>query len=101
MYNKHFPKLLNKGESCRGCVLSNSQLDDVRDLIEELDLIPLGAIPPELYPLIKEHQELLVKDEIPFDNISNLVAKPLAERLRERKRIRVVQQQEELFELCV
>ncbi len=99
MYNKHSPSL-SKGNK-KGCVLSISQMDDVRDLIEELDLIPLGAVPPELYPHIKEYQEQLVKDSIPFDPISNLVVKPLAERLRERKRVRVAQQQEELFELCV
>ena len=99
MYNKSSPSL-HKGNK-KGCVLSNSQLDDVRDLIEELDLIPLGCIPPGLYPHIKEYQEQLVKDAIPFDPISDLVVKPLAERLRERKKIRVAQQQEELFELCV
>lgn len=98
MYNKS-PSSLSKGK--KGCVLSNSQLDDVRDLIEELDLIPLGAIPPGLWPYIKEYHEQLVKDAIPFDNVTSLVVKPLAERLRERKKIRVAQQQEDLFELCV
>lgn len=86
--NKSSPKLLNKGETYRGCALSNSQLDDVRDLLDELDLIPMSAIPPELWPLICEHQQAIVRNEVPFNPYTEEFFKTLNSRLRQRKRQR-------------
>ena len=83
--------LLNKGEPCRGCVtakpvLTADQLDELRDFVEELDLIPLSFIPDELRPMMYKYQDMLVKDQVPFDTpLERDIAAELSRRIRVRR----------------
>ena len=48
--------------------LTPQQLDDLRELIEELDLVPLSLYPPEMRPLVFEYVKSLENVDTPFDN---------------------------------
>lgn len=77
--------------------LGADELNDLRDFLEELDVIPLSALPPEVWPLIYEHQQKISAPEFDpplsevrfYDNLNK--------RLRERKKLREQQEQTELI----
>lgn len=48
--------------------LTPQQLEDLRELIEELDLVPLSLYPPEVRPLVLEYVKSLENVDKPFDN---------------------------------
>lgn len=65
--------------------LSVEQLNDLRDFLEELDVIPLSALPPEVWPLVYEHQERLFRDDVPFNPLELPFYSNLRQRLKEKK----------------
>lgn len=48
--------------------LSPQQMEDLRELIEELDLVPLSLYPLEMRPLVLEYVKSLENVDTPFDN---------------------------------
>lgn len=48
--------------------LTPQQLEDLRELIEELDLFPLSLYPLEVRPLVLEYVKLLENVDTSFDN---------------------------------
>ena len=48
--------------------LTSQQLEDFRELIEELDLVPLSIYPPEVRPLVYDYVKSLENVDTPFDN---------------------------------
>lgn len=57
--------------------MTKEQMNELREFIEELDLIPLAALPPETWPSVYEHLSAIAREEIKFDN-------PLIEDWREQ-----------------
>lgn len=83
-----------------GAQLSSEQLDDLRDFLDELDLVPLTFLPSEVWPLVYEYQNQLQNDLIKFDDplIEDMRIK-LSLRLAEKRKRREESQTETLYEL--
>lgn len=80
--------------------LTNEQIDELRTLIEELDLVPLSFYPPELRPIALDYYQCVFNDETPFDEpITNIA---LSVHLSKRKHIKpqITDNDIDLF-LCV
>lgn len=71
--------------------MTSEQLEDLRDFLEELDVIPLSALPPEVWPIVYEHQQKLANNEIPFDDFYEA---PFYQRLHERLKLRKSQRKQ-------
>lgn len=48
--------------------LTSQQLEDLIELIEELDLVPLSIYPPEVRPLVLDYVKSLENVDTPFDS---------------------------------
>lgn len=83
-----------------GAQLSSEQLDDLRDFLDDLDLVPLTFLPSEVWPLVYEYQNQLQNDLIKFDDplIEDMRIK-LSLRLAEKRKRREESQTETLYEL--
>lgn len=76
-------------------ILTNEQLDELRELMKDLDLVPLSVLPKECWCHVYEYYEKVAKDEIPFNTpIERDYVKELSER---QKRRRIKQTQNELL----
>ena len=64
--------------------LPNHIYEELRTLIEELDLVPLSIFPPETHELVKEYYHSLTRPEPPFDPITNISINVM---LRNRKKL--------------
>lgn len=56
--------------------MTNEQMNELRLLVEELDLVPIAFLPPETWPSVYEYLSAIARDEVKFDN-------PLLEDMRE------------------
>ena len=83
-----------------GAQLTSEQLDDLRDFLDELDLVPLTFLPSEVWPLVYEYQNQLQNDLIKFDDplIEDMRIK-LSRRLAEKRKRCKELQEETLYEL--
>lgn len=83
-----------------GAQLSSEQLDDLRDFLDDLDLVPLTFLPSEVWPLVYEYQNQLQNDLIKFDDplIEDMRVK-LNRRLADMRKRRKESQEETLYEL--
>lgn len=66
--------------------LTASQMDDLRTLIEALDLVPLSVYPPELRPIALDYYKSLNNVDVPFDTEIERVSVNIY--LRNRKKIK-------------
>ncbi len=62
-------------------------MEELRTLIEELDLVPLSVYPPELRPIALEYYQSLENVDKPFDNEIERISINIYLRNRKRKPI--------------
>lgn len=77
--------------------MTKEQLNDLRDFLEELDVIPLSALPSEVWPLVYEHQQQITAPDFDPPPLEVRFYENLNTRLRERKKIRSQSEQSELL----
>lgn len=77
--------------------LSREQLEELRDFLDELDVIPLSALPSEVWPLVYEHQKAITAPGFEPQPLEVKFYDNLNMRLRERKKLREQQEQTELI----
>lgn len=77
--------------------LTREQLDELRDFLDELDVIPLSALPPEVWPMVYEYQQKITAPEFDPPLLEVRFYDDLNKRLRERKKLRKQQEQTELI----
>lgn len=80
-----------------GAQLTSDQLDDLRDFLEELDVVPLSALPSEVWPLVYEHQRMITAPDFDPPPVEVRFYDNLNKRLRERKKLRKQSKQTELL----
>lgn len=66
--------------------MTKEDLEELRLLIEELDLVPLSVYPKEVRPLVLDYMRSLAQDDIPFDNEIERISVNIY--LRKRKKIK-------------
>lgn len=77
--------------------LGADELNELRDFLEELDAIPLSALPSEVWPLVYEYQQKITASEFDPPPLEVRFYDNLNKRLRERKKLREQQEQTELI----
>lgn len=78
-------------------MLLPEQLDELRDFLEELDVIPLSALPSELWPLVYDHLQAITSDDFEPKVVEKPFYDNLNQALRLRKKLRNVKNQTELI----
>lgn len=66
--------------------ITRENLDELRLLIEELDLVPLSIYPPEVRPLVLDYFKSLENEDIPFNSEIERVSVNTYLRTHRRKR---------------
>lgn len=80
-----------------GAQLTRQQLDELRDFLDELDVVPLSALPSEVWPLVYEHQRMITAPDFDPPPVEVRFYDNLNMRLRERKKLREQSEQTELI----
>lgn len=78
-------------------MLLPEQLDELRDFLEELDVIPLSALPSEVWPLVYDHLQAITADDFEPKAIDKPFYDNLNQALRLRKKLRIAKNQSELL----
>lgn len=65
--------------------ISREHLEELRLLIEELDLVPLSVYPPEVRPLVRQYLIDIQNEDVPFDNEIERVSVNVYLRNRKKK----------------
>lgn len=75
--------------------LNSEELNELRQLIEELDLIPLAIYPKELRPLALDYLKSIENDNCAFDNpVEKIIT---SEYMRNRKKVKPIKDENQLI----
>ena len=85
---------MNNNKQCKARAFGADELNFLRDFLEELDVIPLSALPPEVWPLVYEHALKVTADDFEPKSVEKDFYVKLNENLRKRKKIREEKQNE-------
>lgn len=75
--------------------LSKSELNELRQLIEELDLVPLSVYPKQVRPLVLSYLQSIENEDVPFDSPVESIA--VATYLSKRKKIKTIITEDDLI----